>query len=225
LITIATCDLPGETPSIQITFVDTGTGIDPSILEQIFEPFFTTKDVGSGTGLGLAGTYGIVHGHGGSIQVTSKPGEGACFTIALPCCEGAQPSHANAPAVPLHGQGTVLVVDDEELVRAFVIRALESFGYKAIGAADGIEAESLVTPGAFDLVILDLVMPKRSGLETFHILTAIDAEVPILIASGYSRGHSIEEVLEAGAVGFLHKPFMLNELATAVSKAIRCRIE
>jgi PAS domain S-box-containing protein len=219
-ITIRTRDAGGPEPSIEISFADTGTGIDPAIQEHIFEPFFTTKEVGSGTGLGLAGTYGIVRSHGGQVEVSSQPGEGACFVITLPRADGLLPTSEEKREPSLRGAGRILVIDDEELVRSFVARALVTFGYEAVCAEDGVVAEELFEPDTFDLVVLDLVMPKRSGLDTFHALAAIDPKTPILIASGYSRDHTVEEVLAAGAVGFLHKPFQLSELAETVADAL-----
>ncbi len=207
--------------AVAIRFSDNGIGIEPELQDRIFDPFFTTKSVGSGTGLGLAGLYGTVKSLDGNISMDSIPGQGASFCITLPSV-GARV----APDAPVEqsasppGIGRVLVVDDEQLVRNFSLRALKSFGYEVVGAEDGIQAEELYREQPFDLVLLDMVMPKRGGLDTHRALVAIDPDVKVIVVSGYSRNHTVEEILAAGANDFLQKPFKLGELAAKVTLAM-----
>jgi len=214
---------PGE--YIVLTVADTGTGMSEEVIRHIFEPFYTTKPVGEGTGLGLAGVYGCVADHRGSIEVQSEPGVGTAFTISLPI------SNERAAVAPttgdevVSGRGRVLVVDDEEPIREFAARALEKYGYEVVTCADGLEAEASMTDnvGAIDLVLLDLVMPKISGEETFRRLRAIDPTVPVVIASGYSRDQAVTDMIHRGAAGFLGKPYRLGELTQMMQEHVRSR--
>ncbi len=209
---------PGEFVILMVA--DTGVGMTEDVRRHIFEPFFTTKPVGKGTGLGLAGVYGCVVNHHGLIEVTSEPGQGTCFTVLLP---SSSMVGAVAPATPeavVPGQGRIMVVDDEESVREIAARALKRFGYEVVVCADGLQAEEYLHRQAesVDLVLLDLVMPGLGGEETFARLRAINPSVPIVIASGYSQGQEVENLLREGAVGFLPKPFSLGELTRVMQR-------
>ena len=220
VIHIETSNPKGLTETVQICISDNGCGIEPEIAGHIFEPFFTTKEVGTGTGLGLASTYGTVHSMSGSIQVEGNPGRGARFLLELPLTNSEEHSNHLPKRAHHSGSGRILVVDDEDLVRQFMMRALKALGYEVVGAANGILAEEVFQREAFDLVILDLVMPQRNGLDTYRALAAIRPDVRVIMASGYTGDHTAEEVLAGGALAFLNKPFQISELAEIVERAL-----
>jgi two-component system cell cycle sensor histidine kinase/response regulator CckA len=202
---------------------DTGSGIDEEVRNHIFEPFFTTKEKGKGTGMGLAMVYGVVKNHDGFITVESEAGKGSTFTIYLPVVEKeAGTNEPDGKSLP-RGKGTIMIVDDEDFVRAFAKETLERLGYEVIEAAGGQEAVSLYSSGdgKTDLVILDLIMPKMSGEETYRELKKKDDHVKVLISSGYVSGERTKEILkEANIVGFIQKPYNISEMAETVKKAL-----
>jgi len=211
---------------VEFTVTDTGTGIDLDLQKRIFEPFFTTKKIGQGTGLGLAGVYGCVKSHKGIIDVYSEPGEGATFRVLLPQVETA---FSRAPSTSkkelVRGEGHVLVVDDEEFIRNFVSNVLRDFGYKVTLCSDGVEAMDFLKGNhrEVDLVILDLVMPKLSGEHAFQQMMDIDPTTRVLLTSGFSRSLTINTLLDRGAVGFLKKPFRIEDLSLEVANNIKHR--
>ena len=205
---------------LRLVVEDNGTGIPEDVRTHIFEPFFTTKEQGTGTGLGLAGAYGTVRAMGGTIQVESEVGVGTRFVLELPLVEGAEEQVELIPARADGGRRNVLVVDDEELVRDFITRALGSHGFTTMSASNGFEAEELYRSHRFDLVLLDMVMPGRSGAETFHALTQFDPEVRVLFASGFDRERRAQDLLTKGAIGYIEKPFLIQGLITAVRRAL-----
>ena len=201
---------------IKISVTDTGTGLSDEVKTHLFEPFFTTKDPGKGTGLGLAGVYGIVSNHGGGIEVESQQGKGAAFHIYLPeVSEGGTPT--TRPKIPENLTHTerVLVVDDDVQVREITRKMLEELGCKVHACKDGKEAVDYYRehPDEFDLVILDMVMPNMGGKETFKALKELNPGVKVLLASGYSVEDEAREVMELGAKGFIQKPYRLVVLA------------
>ncbi|MFP4053983.1 MAG: cache domain-containing protein [Phycisphaerae bacterium] len=205
---------------VEIAVSDTGCGMSEEVRERIFEPFFTTKEVGKGTGLGLAGVYGCVKSHNGMIRVESAVGEGSTFIIALPVSTE-KPAQKPAPtkAYLQPGTGRVMLVDDEEIVRNFAKRVLESQGYDVIPLSDGTEAVEYFRQKhlTVDLVILDMVMPRMDGPTTLKKLRQIDPAVRVLLASGFSKDEVASGLLREGANGFLGKPFSVEELCQAVS--------
>jgi PAS domain S-box-containing protein len=227
---------PGGRPGefVRLRVEDTGHGIPPEILPRIFEPFFTTKPPGKGTGLGLAMVFGIVQQHQGWVECTSEAGQGACFTIYLPRFqEGAAGAESAAGTVPValpsalsaaaadlaSGGETVLLVDDEPMVRAVGRRILERHGYRVLEASDGAEAVAVYRRHTrIDLVVLDLTMPKLSGREALGELRRLNPKVCVLLASGYVIEGAGEEV-----AGFVPKPYGEQELARAVSQALEER--
>jgi PAS domain S-box-containing protein len=206
---------------VRLRVRDTGTGIAPDVLPRIFEPFFTTKGPGKGSGLGLAMVFGIVQQHQGWVECHSEVGRGTCLDIYLPRyagpVEAAQP--AEAPPALAEGNETVLVVDDEPLLRGLARAILEGQGYKVLLAGDGVEAVETYRRERSDLVVLDLTMPRLSGREALRHLRAIDPEVRVLFASGYTAEHLRPEDHEQ-TLGFVKKPYRPEDLAYAVRTAL-----
>jgi PAS domain S-box-containing protein len=203
---------------------DTGCGIDPAIRERIFEPFFTTKPAGVGTGMGLAAVYGTVSAAGGDIVVESTPGQGSSFTLLLPVSVMKRAVEAPPAVVPArHGGASLLLVDDEELLRDMGATMLEAAGYRVTPCASGEEAIEHLRGagcGGFDLILLDMVMPGLGGRDTYHALRALDARVPVVIVSGYSLEGEAEELRQAGIAGFLAKPFRMTQLTAEIERCL-----
>jgi two-component system cell cycle sensor histidine kinase/response regulator CckA len=203
---------------------DTGTGIPPEVLPKIFEPFFTTKEVGKGTGLGLSTVYGIVKQSGGYIFADSRPGQGATFTIYLPVHSSGTVVAVRAPARPkqtdLWGSGTVLLVEDEAMVRAVAERALSRQGYTVLSAENGEAAlELLETCQAPDLLISDVVMPTMDGPTMARHVRERYPHLPILFISGYAE-EQLRRSIDLENVAFLPKPFSVQQLAEAARDAL-----
>ncbi len=217
---------PGK--HIEIIVRDTGVGISGAVQRRIFEPFFTSKEVGRGTGLGLAGVHGFVKAHRGLVRVESKVGSGTAMHLLLPLAEASQQASepaedpADAQSMPTGG-GRVLIVDDEEMVRTFAAKALVSLGYEVIQAPDARSAQDAFQkdPESFELVLMDLILPKTGGDELFARLRRIRPDVRILVMSGYSKQKVVDDLLRSGAQGFLAKPFTLEELSQQVASEIR----
>jgi CheY-like chemotaxis protein len=206
---------PGVYVLLQVT--DTGVGMDEAVRGRIFEPFFTTKELGQGTGLGLATVYGIVKQSGGHITVESRRGEGSVFSVYLPRTEGAVEA---APRVPAGGapggRESILLVEDEEAVRALVARYLRQLGYRVLEASDGPQALAVVAAArSVDLLLTDMVMPRLGGAELAARLRAERPGLPVLFVSGHSD--QAQGLLQSGALGkgvaFLQKPYSTDELA------------
>jgi two-component system, cell cycle sensor histidine kinase and response regulator CckA len=206
---------------LEIAVSDTGIGMTPEVLEHIYEPFFTTKDTGKGTGLGLAAVYGTVKEHNGTINVCSEPGQGTVFRVCLP-----SGLTLAAPVAPreetVQGKGGIMLVDDEAILRLSGHCLLEELGYQVYLAEDGEQALELYARerDRIGLVILDMVMPKLSGKETFLRLKELDPEVRVLFSSGFHREGTVHELLEIGAKGFIHKPYRLQLLSKSVAEAL-----
>jgi PAS domain S-box-containing protein len=202
---------------------DTGHGMDREILQHIFEPFYTTKEVGRGTGLGLATVYGIVKQHRGHIECKSKPVRGTAFSIYLPVIEASEESDlSKSSEMPAFGTETVLLVDDEELVRDLGAVMLREAGYKVLTAGNGKEALDLFEQERtqVSLVILDLIMPEMGGKECLKKLRKIDSQLKVLVASGLSAEASMRESPDLGVRGFVSKPFRMKELLQQVRKVL-----
>ena len=204
---------------------DTGSGIAPEIQERIFDPFFTTKDMTRGTGLGLATVHGIVTQHGGHIDVESRPGEGATFTIYLPASTQAVPqpqSRAHTSQAPA-GQGEwILFAEDDAEVREVVRSVLEDAGYIVVEAEDGIEAERLFAekPDAFKLAILDVVMPRLGGGEAAQRIRKLMPGIPVIFSSGYSDDIVESRIELDGNTRLLSKPYNIAELLRTVREVL-----
>jgi two-component system cell cycle sensor histidine kinase/response regulator CckA len=210
-----------------LSVTDTGSGIPPSVLGKIFEPFFTTKEVGKGTGLGLSTVYGIVKQSGGFIFADSKVGEGTRFVIYLPVHReeaGAKPrKSAKEKADELWGSGTVLLVEDEPMVRAVAERALTRHGYQVITADNGEEAlEVLARNEPVDLLISDVVMPGMDGPTMVGHARKTRPNLKILFMSGYAE-EQLRNSLDVDNVSFLPKPFSVQELAEAAKRTMAAK--
>ena len=207
---------------VEVMVSDTGIGMDQATQERIFEPFFTTKEVGRGSGLGLASVYGVVHNHGGRIQVESAIGQGATFTLLLPATEETiqAPSPVEAP-VSLGG-GTILLVEDEALILKYCLEMIRSLEYEVMTAASGQEAIQIYKDNhaKIDLVILDVIMPGMDGFRVFKNLHEINPQVKVIITSGFTVDRRIDQILSSGPHGYLKKPYTLKELAEAIGKTI-----
>lgn len=205
-----------------IEICDTGCGMAPETLHKIFDPFFTTKF--TGRGLGMAAVLGIVRGHHGAIIIQSKLSEGSTFTVLFPAANAEvtpSPESALGPE-KLERGGTVLLVDDEKVVRDVVKRMLELLGFSVLTASDGIEALSCVEEhrGEIACVILDLAMPNMGGEETFLELRSRRIDVPVILASGYTEQEVKIRLNDAGRVQFLHKPYRTGDLKERLAKAM-----
>jgi PAS domain S-box-containing protein len=201
---------------------DTGVGMDEKTQERIFEPFFTTKEMGRGTGLGLASTYGIIKGHGGFIDVESQPGKGATFFIYLPASTKKVPKAHRSRERIVPGQETVLLIDDEDMVLEIGRALLETMGYQVITAKDGEEAISLYERqgSGIDLVLLDVVMPGLGGGDVYDRLKTMNPDMKCLLLSGYSIDGEATEILQRGCDGFIQKPFKLRDLSKSIREIL-----
>jgi two-component system cell cycle sensor histidine kinase/response regulator CckA len=215
---------------VMVEVSDTGSGMTPEIIEKIFEPFFTTKEVGKGTGLGLSTVFGIVKQSGGYIDVDSTPGEGTTFRIYLPrhipavqeVPEEAKPEVAKKPAADMTGQGTILLVEDEDPVRAVNARALSGRGYTVLEAASGVEALEIIQErGApVDLVVSDVVMPEMDGPTLLGELRKLYPDLKVIFVSGYAEEAFRKNLPEGEEFNFLPKPFSLRQLVETVKQVM-----
>ncbi|MEX0781726.1 MAG: ATP-binding protein [Dehalococcoidia bacterium] len=200
-----------------VTIADDGPGMDEETRTRIFEPFFTTKPAGSGTGLGMAITYGIVQGHHGDIAVESGA-VGTCFTIRLPLLQ----TNLQAPTITDPGDGNlVLVVDDDEMVRRATTATLWQLGYSVAASAGGAVAVELVRarPERFSAVLLDLVMPGMTGSETYYELAAIRPDIPVIVCTGFAADKHIDADVKRRIAGLVRKPFTAEQLGAALRSA------
>ena len=207
---------------LKLFVADTGCGMDPEQQARIFEPFFTTKPEGKGTGIGLALVYGIVRSHGGRVDVHSRRGEGTTFEILLPLAtDDDVPPVDVAPTQILSGAGTLLIVDDEELVRETAVEMARVLGYTPTGVASGAAALDLLEQGApFDAVLVDLRMPQMDGVEFLERLRARGRNVPAILCSGGGYERHGARLQQLDLAGFLHKPFQLSELSAVLAQVL-----
>lgn len=203
---------------------DTGVGMDEQTAERIFEPFFTTKPKGKGTGLGLATAFAIARDHGGHIRVQSQPEQGATFTVYLPASALAPLRHERVTKEGQAGRlsGTVLVADDEELVRYALQRVMEHAGMSVLTACNGLEAVNVYRERReeIDLVVLDLDMPEMDGEQALAKIRELDPAAKVVIASGYVLREREASLRALGVHGFLHKPYDSVTLVRTVAKVV-----
>lgn len=221
----------GDGDYVLMEVSDTGSGMPADVAERIFEPFFTTKEIGKGTGLGLSMVYGIVKQSGGSIFVETKPGEGTTFRIFLPrhipvdvpAAKGELPSPAASNAKQdLSGTASILLVEDEDNVRAGNVRALKMRGYEVHEASSGLEALDVMEEigGKVDLVVSDVVMPEMDGPTLLREMRKQRPDLKFIFVSGYAEDAFAKNLPDGEKFGFLPKPFSLRELAVAVKEAL-----
>jgi len=216
--------LSGRYAEIRVS--DTGIGMDAKVRERIFEPFFTTKGTGRGTGLGLATVYGIVKQHGGFIQVESEPGRGSTFHIFLPVNESPTTPEFRKPIIedlPVRGgKETILIAEDHEGIREMARAALESQGYNILIARDGEEAVDIFSAhrDSISLVLLDVIMPRRSGPEVYSAIAALKPRVSVVFATGYGNETAALAEMVARGISVLRKPYSPGALCREVREAL-----
>ena len=217
---------------VRLSISDTGIGMDEETRQRIFEPFFSTRERGRGTGLGLASVHGIISNHGGFIKVDSKPGIGTTFQIFLPAADKEPAAdvqekttenekHAGKTS-PEKDTATILMVDDEDIVAEVGSLMLQSLGYQVITAKSGLEAIDLYKANMdkIALVILDMIMPKLSGGQTFDRLKKINPDIKILFSSGYGINDHAMQILQNSCNGFIQKPFNMKKLSIKIKELL-----
>jgi CheY-like chemotaxis protein len=221
---IATMSTAGELlrPGLYVILEvhDTGCGMSEETLARMFDPFFTTKF--AGRGLGLSAVLGIVRAHKGAIKVYSKPGQGTTVKLLLPASSNPIITPAPAFTGELGGTGTILVVDDEDVVRQTARHTLQRYGYQVVMASNGAEAVACYRGqhDAIALVLLDLTMPVMSGEETLSHLQTVDPGVRVLLTSGYNEIEAVQRFAGKGLAGFIQKPYTASALAEKVKALI-----
>jgi len=210
---------------IYVAVSDTGLGMDPKVLEHIFEPFYTTKQHGEGTGLGLSTVYGVVKQHQGGIQVSSEPGLGTTFTVLLPEAQtelrDEQPDDQNR-SVDMHGRETVLVVEDNEMVRELTVQVLEGQGYTVFQAASGHQCLELIQslPASPEMMLTDVIMPDINGKALYEQVARWYPEIRVVYMSGYTDNIIGHHGILDGRAAFLQKPFSIEELCRKVREIL-----
>jgi len=213
---------PGNYVMLDVS--DTGCGMSEETVARIFDPFFTTKF--SGRGLGLAAATGIVRGHKGALKVHSVPGKGSSFRVLFPASRGVpNRARSNFDEEDLKGSGTILVIDDEEIVRRAARSALEHYGYTVLASESGSDGLELLAKldYADDLVVLDMTMPGMSGQETLEHLRAVRPDLPVILSSGYNEAEATRSLTGKGLAGFIQKPYSASRLAGQIKIALTTR--
>ncbi|MBK8259473.1 MAG: response regulator [Polyangiaceae bacterium] len=209
---------PGYYVSLEVD--DTGCGMDEATLDKVFEPHFSTK--ATGRGLGLAVVSDMVKNHGGALNVASQPGQGTKFRVLFPAASSELDVKKSDPAPPNTSSGTVLIVDDEHLLRRAATEIIEHFGYTALEAADGRAAVAVFERHAkeIDVVVLDMTMPGLSGEEVYTRIKALEPTAQIILSSGFSESEARRRFKGTDLAGFLQKPYTAEQLAQAIEKAM-----
>ena len=211
-------------PYVRLTVRDSGFGMTDEVKARVFEPFFTTKELGKGTGLGLATSFGIVQEFRGAIEIESAPGKGTAVDVLLPAqrASAPEPGHAAGPERPATGTETILLVDDETQIRVVTERALSSFGYRVLTAVDGVDALEVAAAheGPIQLLLTDVRMPRMGGLELAAKLLTLRPEVRVLLMTGYADVKAPPEAQHLDDAPRLTKPFRVGELAQRVRQML-----
>ncbi len=211
---------------LELNVTDTGCGIEKQMLDRIFEPYFTTREKTSGTGMGLAVVHGIVNHQGGHIEVESELGKGSSFRVFFPIVKDVNMSETAVFSGELqHGDGTILLVDDEEQVVQVTGEILENFGYTVVGKTSAAAAIELfaAAPDSFDLLLTDLTMPELTGLELSEKVKTIRPDIPVILFTGYSDQVSKDAAAAAGVDEYCMKPVSMNNLSFTVSKVLKSK--
>ncbi|MBI5534182.1 MAG: PAS domain S-box protein [Deltaproteobacteria bacterium] len=209
---------------VRVSVEDTGSGMTEAVRRRLFEPFFTTKEPSKGTGMGLAAVYGTVLNHQGAIHVRSEPGMGSAFTVDLPVLESFDATDGRVEVeAPSRGTSHILLADDEMSVREMTAAALRHLGYRVTVCADGAQALACYRElwREVDLVILDMVMPNLSGREAFAAMRQLVPQAKCILVSGFGIDPQVQRLLDEGALGFIQKPFHINDLFGKVAAALR----
>ncbi len=214
---------PESKELVMLKITDTGIGMSPKVMERIFDPFFTTKEMGRGTGLGLASVYGIIDGHCGHIDVVSTEGQGTSFVIYFQASEKSITVQLVESYKVSQGKGTILLIDDEQLVLDVTSEMVGNLGYTVLIADSGPKAIEIFKThfDTIDLVILDMIMPDMSGSTLFDHLMEINPDARILLCSGYSIDGKAEEIINRGCKGFIQKPYTVEQLAQKINEALK----
>ena len=219
-------DHPGLKPGphVCLSVEDDGKGMDKETRNRIFEPFFTTHFIGRG--LGMASVYGIVTNHDGAITVDSEPGKGTVVNIYLPAVEAMEEAKEEVALGPeaglARGEGTILVIEDEKQVMMLIRKTLETAGYRVLEARTGQEAVEIARTfdGDIDLALLDIKLPDTSGEKVYPLIMEARPNLKVVVCSGYSIDGPAQEILDAGAQGFIQKPFSISTLAEKVKEVL-----
>lgn len=208
---------------IMVQISDTGFGIPPKNLKKVFEPFFTTKEAGRGTGLGLSAVLGTIQQHNGCINVNSKPGKGTIFQIFLPIAENCSyVKNVEDSLFDYKGSGTILIIDDEEIMREVASAILKKIGYQIVFAENGKTGIDIFIEkkDEIDLVLLDMIMPEKNGRDCFYEMRKIKPDLKVILTSGFTRKNEIGQMVENGLQGFIQKPFRSADLGKIVQTVL-----
>ncbi|MEP6821812.1 MAG: ATP-binding protein [Chthoniobacterales bacterium] len=210
---------------VRMSVHDDGSGMTPEVKAHIFEPFYTTKERAKGTGLGLSVVYGVVNNHNGFVQVESTPGEGTTFHVFLPLHQATEEDGHGAPQTGQRKTGqpqTILLVEDEEMLRELGVDILSSEGYRVLTARDGVEAVEMFSThrDEIGLVVCDLGLPRMGGYDAFMKMKEIRSDVRAIVASGYLEPSMRSEILKAGVIDTLQKPYDFNEMLARIRAII-----
>jgi CheY-like chemotaxis protein len=217
------CSLLQPGSYVTFTVTDTGCGMPPEVKDRVFEPFFTTKGIGKGTGLGLAMVYGAVQQHDGTIDVTSEPGAGTSFKIMLPTAVSCEIAVDQQPMrLAAGGRETILVAEDEPIVRDLAVRILTRAGYSVLAASDGEQAWQLFEAHTdrISLALLDAVMPKLTGRQVYERISHARPELPVVFSSGYDRETGQGKSFPDKRLRTVQKPYESETLLQAVRHAL-----
>jgi PAS domain S-box-containing protein len=212
-----------EVNYVCISVEDNGVGMSTSVISKIFEPFYTTKDKDVGTGLGLSMVYNIIKQHRGFVDVYSEKGIGSKFSIYLPIIQTGIVNKEEKILQIEKGEGTVLVIDDDLDLRTVCLKMLKAMNYKSYSASDGISGVELYQHyhTEIDLILLDVVMPKKSGDECVRDLLMINPDAKILVSSGFKKDHRVEQLIKQGALDFIQKPYTIEELSAILKRCLK----
>ncbi|MBU0728927.1 MAG: response regulator [Proteobacteria bacterium] len=210
---------------VRLTVTDTGTGMDPYLLERIFEPYFTTKPLSEGTGLGLAVIHGIVMNLGGAITVQSRVGIGTSFNVFLPQLNVVAESESVGRELIPRGDERVLFVDDEEPLTVIGKKLLERLGYTVTVRTSSVEAFHAfqANPEKFDIVITDQMMPNMTGLQLSKKIKEIRKDIPVVLITGFSETLNMDAINDSGINEFALKPMTTNDIAQLIRKALETK--